>query len=311
MADAFDPYYQWLGISPKNQPADYYRLLGIERFEANADVIATAADQRMAHVRSFQNGPRVKLSQQILNELAAARAALLDQANKAAYDARLREQLAARRSPARPAPAPAEPSEPPGDARRASDIDTAGVSPGDLLANLRDASRLAALEVARLRLTQSQLPAAYQALGEHLVREGHFRRELAAEFEAVDRFDSEQAAGNAESPAKSTARGRAKLEQALGAAAWERYAASSGPPAVTARLRELADELARLNADIANIERSQPGRVLSPRWLAILGGTILAALALLVLTGWLQLALVVLIVVPAIFAYRQFIAPGK
>jgi hypothetical protein len=50
MAD-FDPYYTWLGIPPKDQPPTHYRLLGVECFEANSDVIENAADRQMAHVR--------------------------------------------------------------------------------------------------------------------------------------------------------------------------------------------------------------------------------------------------------------------
>jgi hypothetical protein len=33
---SFDPYHHWLGIPPKHQPPDYYRLLALERFEAAA-----------------------------------------------------------------------------------------------------------------------------------------------------------------------------------------------------------------------------------------------------------------------------------
>ena len=39
MAEKFDPYYQWLGIPPKDQPPSHYRLLGIEEFESNPEVI--------------------------------------------------------------------------------------------------------------------------------------------------------------------------------------------------------------------------------------------------------------------------------
>jgi hypothetical protein len=39
-----DAYYQWLGIPPKHQPPDYYRLLGLELFEDDRNVIATAAE---------------------------------------------------------------------------------------------------------------------------------------------------------------------------------------------------------------------------------------------------------------------------
>jgi len=51
VSDDFDPYYQWLGIPPKHQPADHYRLLGVEQFEANTDVIGDAAERQIAHVR--------------------------------------------------------------------------------------------------------------------------------------------------------------------------------------------------------------------------------------------------------------------
>ena len=35
----FDPYHRWLGIPPEEQPAHFYRLLGIKALEDNADVI--------------------------------------------------------------------------------------------------------------------------------------------------------------------------------------------------------------------------------------------------------------------------------
>src|ERR1017187_9296437 len=94
MPEAFDAYYKWLGIDPEDQPADYYRLLGIKLFQADADVIAHAADKQMAHVRSFQAGQHSALSQKILNEIAAARICLLSPTNKAVYDKKLREQIA-------------------------------------------------------------------------------------------------------------------------------------------------------------------------------------------------------------------------
>ena len=58
--DSFDHYYEWLGIPREQQPPNHYRLLGIELFESNADVIEHAADRQMAHVRSFQHGKRPK-----------------------------------------------------------------------------------------------------------------------------------------------------------------------------------------------------------------------------------------------------------
>ena len=45
---SFDPYYKWLGIPPDEQPPNHYRLLGVRDFEADAEVIENAADQRMS-----------------------------------------------------------------------------------------------------------------------------------------------------------------------------------------------------------------------------------------------------------------------
>ena len=94
MPEAFDAYHRWLGISPKDQPPNHYRLLGIDVFEPDSDVIANAADKQMAHIRSFQAGEHSGLSQRILNEIAAARVCLLNPNKKAAYDERLRGQIA-------------------------------------------------------------------------------------------------------------------------------------------------------------------------------------------------------------------------
>src|SRR5512142_158264 len=93
MAEAFNPYHKWLGISPQDQPPNHYRLLGIELFEADADVISNAADGRMAQVKNFQAGKYSAVSQRILNEISTAKVCLLNLKKKAEYDARLREQL--------------------------------------------------------------------------------------------------------------------------------------------------------------------------------------------------------------------------
>ncbi len=95
MADTFDPYRKWLGIPPEEQPPHYYRLLAISAFESDPDVISNAADGRMSQVKSYQAGPHARLSQQILNQIAAAKVCLLDPQKKAAYDRRLREKLQA------------------------------------------------------------------------------------------------------------------------------------------------------------------------------------------------------------------------
>jgi hypothetical protein len=98
MTDSFDPYYTWLGVPPDERPIDFYRLLGIPRFEENADVISNAIDQRMAYIRTFQNGKRSKFSQQILNELSKASGCLLVDEKKIRYDDHLKKHIAAAES---------------------------------------------------------------------------------------------------------------------------------------------------------------------------------------------------------------------
>ncbi len=89
MTTDFDPYQDWLGIGPHERPPDHYRLLGLQRFETDPDVIQAAADQRMGYVRKFQMGPKSVYTQELLNELAAAKLCLLDPNTKATYDAGL------------------------------------------------------------------------------------------------------------------------------------------------------------------------------------------------------------------------------
>ena len=88
----FDPYHRWLGIPPKDQPANHYRLLGIDLFESDVEVIRDAAERQIAHVRSYQLGDYVEHSQRILNELAAAKGCLVDPHKKATYDASLKNR---------------------------------------------------------------------------------------------------------------------------------------------------------------------------------------------------------------------------
>ncbi|MDA1054442.1 MAG: hypothetical protein O3C40_28715 [Planctomycetota bacterium] len=95
MSDEFDPYYAWLGIPPKDQPANHYRLLGVELFETNLDVIESAAFRQMGHVRTYQSGKHSRESQQLLNELSAAKICLLNPQQKEDYDQQLRATIEA------------------------------------------------------------------------------------------------------------------------------------------------------------------------------------------------------------------------
>ena len=98
MPKAFDAYHKWLGIEAEDRPPSHYRLLGIALFEGDPDVIASAADRQMTHIRSFQSGQYAAHSQKILNEIAAARICLLNAAQKADYDQQLRWRIAASRN---------------------------------------------------------------------------------------------------------------------------------------------------------------------------------------------------------------------
>lgn len=95
MSEPFDAYRKWLGIPPKEQPPNHYRLLGIANFEDDPDVIENAATRQIVHVRTFQSGKHSAISQKILNELSSAKICLLNPQRKAAYDEELRTRLAA------------------------------------------------------------------------------------------------------------------------------------------------------------------------------------------------------------------------
>jgi hypothetical protein len=112
MEQAFDAYYKWLGIPPECQPPHHYRLLGLQTFETDPDVIQAAADQRMMHLRAYQTGRHSELSQRLLNEVAAAKVCLLNAAKKSAYDAQLRKSLTVSPPIVQPPQAAAPPSGP-------------------------------------------------------------------------------------------------------------------------------------------------------------------------------------------------------
>lgn len=90
----FDPYRKWLGIPTKDQPPHHYRLLSLELFENDPDVIEGAADRVMAFLRQYQSGEHAAAAAKLLNEVALARLCLLKSSAKAQYDKTLREQLA-------------------------------------------------------------------------------------------------------------------------------------------------------------------------------------------------------------------------
>jgi hypothetical protein len=106
MSDSFNPYHKWLAIPPEEQPPHHYRLLGVRVLEDDLDVIETAADQKMVHLRTFHTGDRAKLAQRLLNEISSAKVCLLNPDKKEAYDAKLKEELSEAAKPKARAAAP-------------------------------------------------------------------------------------------------------------------------------------------------------------------------------------------------------------
>ncbi|MCH2177603.1 MAG: hypothetical protein MK106_02255 [Mariniblastus sp.] len=92
MSEPFDPYLKWLGIRDPKRPPNHYRLLGVDLDESDREVINSAADRRMAYVRTFQTGAHADLSQTILSELAIARRCLLDSQARTNYDLQMRAE---------------------------------------------------------------------------------------------------------------------------------------------------------------------------------------------------------------------------
>jgi len=99
MSDQFDPYHKWLGIAPKDQPPHHYRLLGIDPFEDDRDVIDSAANRVMTYLKELAMGDDAAHSQTIMNEVMQARLCLLNPKRKAEYDNELREKLSANQPP--------------------------------------------------------------------------------------------------------------------------------------------------------------------------------------------------------------------
>jgi hypothetical protein len=92
MTEQFDPYHKWLGIPPKDQPPNHYRLLGVEKFETDREVIDGAANRLMAYLQDLSIGESAAPAQRILNQISAVRLVLLNPAKKDAYDRQLQAE---------------------------------------------------------------------------------------------------------------------------------------------------------------------------------------------------------------------------
>jgi hypothetical protein len=83
----FNPYRRWLGIPCGRRRATPYELLGIVPGEHRAEVIREAALRQSARVRPYQTGPFADESSRVLNEIARAELALLNEVRPAKYEA--------------------------------------------------------------------------------------------------------------------------------------------------------------------------------------------------------------------------------
>ena len=105
MAQRFDSYHKWLGIPREDQPPHHYRLLGINEFESDVDVIDGAADRIMSYLQQLSTGEHTEQAQDLLNQISAARLTLLSRERKHEYDQELRSRLYPAQPDAQPAPA--------------------------------------------------------------------------------------------------------------------------------------------------------------------------------------------------------------
>ncbi|MBP86957.1 MAG: hypothetical protein CMJ64_09600 [Planctomycetaceae bacterium] len=86
MSGSFDPYHKWLGIPPRDQPANHYRLLGLNLFESDGEVIKLAADRQIGYVAGIQPDDHTDAADRLLIQLGEARDCLLDPEKKKLYD---------------------------------------------------------------------------------------------------------------------------------------------------------------------------------------------------------------------------------
>ncbi|UUO05173.1 hypothetical protein M4951_17515 [Blastopirellula sp. J2-11] len=93
MTDPNNPYYRWLGLSVYGRP-DYYALLGLRTYETDPQLISAQGEQAFLRVQTQHGGAEEGSRQQILQEIAAARACLQNPTQKGIYDQQLQQYYA-------------------------------------------------------------------------------------------------------------------------------------------------------------------------------------------------------------------------
>ncbi|KAA1261957.1 hypothetical protein LF1_45180 [Rubripirellula obstinata] len=104
----FDPLHKWLGIPPDQQPPNHYRLLGIDLFESDADVIDAAADKQLTFLHQLTSDEHAEAAEEISNQVSIARLCLLNPAKKKAYDDSLNRNQQPAESPSAESPSGGE-----------------------------------------------------------------------------------------------------------------------------------------------------------------------------------------------------------
>jgi hypothetical protein len=292
MTESFDPYRKWLGIPKREQPPNHYRLLALDWFEEDPEVIESAADRQMAHVRTYQSGRHAEDSQRLLNELSAARVCLLNPEKKAAYDAQLRAKLAASGAAGRASPLP-------------------------FGFFVKGAAQYFAVEARRLWIVQRRLAAGFQELGRSVFQQGRYRDRLPQTYtllEAVSKnLESLERGGRtvaspSPSPSEPAARRpglpsriwtnlrvalvgfrRGWLLERLGREAFEIDPAGCGPEALLRTIGDQQVQLQELRRRIAELSEVPPGQFLSPKRLAWIVLAVVGMVVVLFL--WLKLRL--------------------
>lgn len=83
-------YQEWLEIPEDRLPPNHYALLGLADFESDLERIESAAKSRSAYLHQIAAGPKRKIVQEMLGQVAIARRTLLSDESKSEYDDALR-----------------------------------------------------------------------------------------------------------------------------------------------------------------------------------------------------------------------------
>lgn len=134
MADAFNPYRDWLGLANGQRPTTYYGLFGLKPLESDPDRIRNAIVRTVAKIRAVHPGDYMREWQQVMNEISAGKTCLTDPAAKAAYDAQLREAVSKQQPPRSTAAAstPEVANPPPPRSTVGTHLPAPGAAPGNV-----------------------------------------------------------------------------------------------------------------------------------------------------------------------------------